>query len=281
MLPAVTAFLVRHLLPEAGGGTTATGGSNSGGGGSNSGVTRAAAAGLSVFSSPAGLSTAGLTSPSAVLAWSPTAATLASGTRVAAIAAAPDAAPLGAPGSRPGGPLPTPALVLAITTAVALVEHCSSAVNALEPDFVNRLVSALISLGNRPDCPEHVYGAIVRSLEHLVILFELSPVLREAVALLAEATTDGGFTAGHGRLRSLAGTGLLLSCLYANIAALPAPGTASPLGATPGARATVGAPPPQSAEAAFAATQLAISRATPLMSRLQQASHTDGALLAE
>ena len=130
-----------------------------------------------------------------------------------------------------------------------------------------------------------VYSTIVRSLEHLVIVpGELTPVLREAVSLLAEATTDGGITAGQGREHGLVGTGLLLSCLYTASASSGTSEAASRAGR--GGAAATGPSAPvagraTSGEVSYATSQLAISRATPLLNRLLASSHVDGALLAE
>lgn len=128
-------FLVRHLLPESG----------------TSPAASAAGGSVSVFAASAGLSVAGLVFAPTFAA--PNAASASASQRSAA--AGPDPASLGTAGMRPAGPLPLPTLVLAITTAVALIEHVPN-IDVTEPDFTNRVVSALVSLGNRPDCPEQV-----------------------------------------------------------------------------------------------------------------------------
>ena len=130
-------FLVRHLLPESGA----------------SPALATAGGSISVFAAPAGLSVAGLVSAPTFAA--PNAASPSASQRSAV--PGPDPASLGTAGMRPAGPLPLPTLVLAITTAVALIEHVPN-IDATEADFTNRVVSALVSLGNRPDCPEQVRG---------------------------------------------------------------------------------------------------------------------------
>jgi flavin-binding protein dodecin len=119
------------------------------------------------------------------------------------------------------------------------------------------------------------------------VLFELSPVLREAVALLAEASTEGGITSGAGRTRGLAGTGLLLSCLYTSPASVTGPAPDAVARAGRGASGPVPAASvllhgaATSDDSALTVAQMAIARATPLLSRVAHASFVDGALLAE
>jgi len=123
-----------------------------------------------------------------------------------------------------------------------------------------------------------VYNAIVRSLERLLITFELSPVLRDAVALLAEATSDPNADAtAAGRAHRLASTGLLLSSLYTTVVtfapqsepdALPRSG---PAASTAAAHIASGR----------SLSQLAHRKVAPLLNQVMRASRTDGLLLSE
>jgi len=118
----------------------------------------------------------------------------------------------------------------------------------------------------------------VRSLERLLITFELSPVLRDAVALLAEATSDPNVdAAAAGRAHRLASTGLLLSSLYTTVVTFAPQSEPDVL--------------PRSSPAAAAAaahiasgrslSQLAHRKVAPLLNQVMRASRTDGLLLSE
>jgi hypothetical protein len=168
LLPMLLGFLVRHLLPESGASTAASstvGGAGGATGAAGAGAGGAVLAGVSVFGAPGGLSPAGLVHAgtgapvAAVLSAMPRAGMAVTEATVGAVAF----------GARLPGPLPLPTLALAIVAAVAVVEHVPT-IDTMEPGFTNRLVAALISLGNRPDCPEQVFARALIAAAHCTVL---------------------------------------------------------------------------------------------------------------
>ena len=140
VLPHVIAFLGRHLFPETGPAATAAAAAA---GASASGAAGAVGGGTSVFGSAAGMAVSALATAASVLGGAP------GRTPTSDSAAASNA------GCRPPGPLPSPVLALAVVTATSLVELVPN-IDSYSADFTNQLVAALISLANRPSCPEHV-----------------------------------------------------------------------------------------------------------------------------